>query len=89
MRSLRKAEKSHKRRWLLKKGCNNSKCNPYKAGKSLLDSKCFVSLKIDQHKASCVKDKSYDVPLDELEALHHNLKSLKCLKKVASLMMIS
>ena len=58
IRSLRKAEKSRKRHWLLKIMIRNDfKHNPYMAGKSLLDPKCFVSLKIyqanlDQHKAS-------------------------------------
>ena len=57
IRSLRKAEKSRERHWLLKKARNDFKHNPYMAGKSLLDPKCFVSLKIyqanlDQHKAS-------------------------------------
>ena len=74
IRSLHKAEKSRKRRWLLKKARNDFKCNPYKAGKSLLDPKCFVSLKVDQanldqHRAFSLSDQSYDVPLGELEGL--------------------
>ena len=91
IRSFRRAEKSCKRLWLLNKAKNKFKCNPYKAGKCLLDPKCFVSLKVnqanlDQLKAPYLNDKSYAVPL---WAFHHNFKSLKCLKKVASLTMIS
>ena len=61
IRSLCKAEKSCKRRWLLKEARKNFKRNPNKAGKSLLDPKCFVSLildhaKLDQHKDSCLND---------------------------------
>ena len=44
---------------------------------------------LDQHKAFSLNDQSCDVPLVELEGLHHDLKSLKCSKKVASLTMIS
>ena len=58
MRSLHEAEKSHKRRWLLKKACNDFKRNPYKAGKSLLDPKCFVSLKVDQANLDQHRDSS-------------------------------
>ena len=66
IRSLCKAEKSCKRHWLLKKAHNDSKRNPYKAGKSLLDPKCFVSLKVDQanfdqHKAFSLNDQSYNL----------------------------
>ena len=68
IRSLRKAKKSRKRRWLLKKARNDFKRNPHKAGKSLFDPKSFVSLKadqanLDQYKASSLNDQSYDVPL--------------------------
>ena len=67
-------EKSHKKRWLLKKARNDFKRNPCKARKSLPDPKCFVSLKVDQpnldqHKASSLNDQSYDGPLGELEDL--------------------
>ena len=58
MRSLHEAEKSHKRPWLLKKACNDFKRNPYKAGKSLLDPKCFVSLKVDQANLDQHRDSS-------------------------------
>ena len=59
---------------MLKKARNDFKRNPYKAGKSLLDPKCFVSLKVDQanldqHKASSLNDQSYNVPLGQLEGL--------------------
>ena len=74
IRSLRKAEKSCKRRSLLKKVRNDFKRNPYKASKSLLDPKCFVSLKVDQtnldqHRAFSFNDQSYDVPSGELQGL--------------------
>ena len=86
IRSLRKAEKSRKRRWLLKKARNDFKRNPYKAGKSLLDPKCFVSLKVDQanldqYKASSLNDQSYNVPLGRLEGLLAQLQLIKMFKK--------
>ena len=86
IRSLRKAEKSRKRHWLLKKARNDFKHNPYMAGKSLLDPKCFVSLKIyqanlDQHKASSLNHQSYDVPLGELEGLPLQSHVIKMFKK--------
>ena len=60
MRSFHKAEKSHKRRRLLKKACNDFERNPYKAGKSLLDPKCFVSLKVDKANLDQHRDSSLD-----------------------------
>ena len=47
IRSLRKAEKTRKRRWLIKRAKNEFNVNPYKAGKNLLDPKCYCSLKVD------------------------------------------
>ena len=86
MRSLRKTEKNRKRRWLLKKACNNFRCNPYKAGKSVFDSKYFVSLNVgqanlDQFKASRLIDKSYHLTLDELEGLPPQPQVIKMFKK--------
>ena len=86
IRSLRKAEKNRKRRSLLKKARNDFKRNPCKAGKSLLDLKCFVSLKVnqanlDQHKASSLNDHSYDVPLGELKGLPPQPQVIKMFKK--------
>ena len=74
IRSLRKSEKSRKRRWLVKKAKNDFKSNPYNAGKTLLDPKCYVNLKVkqedlDQHKSSSPIDINYDVPLADLEGL--------------------
>ena len=74
IRSLRKSEKSHKRRWLVKKAKNDFKSNPYNAGKTLLDPKCYVNLKVkqedlDQHKSSSLIDINYDIPLADLEGL--------------------
>ena len=48
IRSLRKAEKTHKCRWLIKRAKNEFNVNPYKAGKKLLDPKCYCSLKVNQ-----------------------------------------
>ena len=48
IRSLRKGEKTRKHRWLMTKAKNEFKVNPYKAGKNLLDPKCYCSLKVDQ-----------------------------------------
>ena len=72
--SLRKGEKTRKRHWLIKKAKNEFKVNPYKVGKSLLDPKCYCSLKvdqetIDQHKSFNLLDKNYGSPLSNLEGL--------------------
>ena len=74
IRSLRKGEKTRKRLWLMKKAKNEFKVNPYKAGKNLLDPKCYCSLKVDQetldqHKSFNLFDKNYDTPLGNLEGL--------------------
>ena len=74
IRSLRKAEKTRKRRWLTKRAKNEFNANPYKAGKNLLDPKCYCSLKVDQevldqHKSSNLFDNNYDIPLGNLEGL--------------------
>ena len=58
--SLPKSEKS-RWRWLIKKARNDFKANPYNAGKTLLDPKCYVNLKVeqadlDQHKSSSLID---------------------------------
>ena len=45
--SLPKSEKS-RWRWLIKKARNDFKANPYNAGKTLLDPKCYVNLKVEQ-----------------------------------------
>ena len=74
IRSLRKAEKTCKRRWLVKRAKNEFKVNPYKAGKNLLDPKCYCSLKVDQEtldqrKSSNLIDSNYDIPLGNLQGL--------------------
>ena len=74
IRSLRKAEKTRKRRWLIKRAKNEFNVNPCKAGKNLLDPKCYCSLKVDQevldqHKSSNLFDNDYDIPLGNLEGL--------------------
>ena len=71
---LRKEEKTRKHHWLMKKAKNEFKVNPYKAGKNLLDPKCYCSLKVDQetldqHKSFNLFDTNYDTPLGYLEGL--------------------
>ena len=68
--SLGKVKK--KKCWLAKKGRNNFKANPYNAGKTLLDPKRYVNLKVEQedleqHKPSSLTDINYNIPLAELE----------------------
>ena len=84
--SLRKAEKARKSRWLIKRTKTEFNVNPYKAGKNLLDSKCYCSLNVDQetlyqHKSSNLVDKTYDVPLSNLENLPPKPSLLKKVKK--------
>ena len=72
--SLCKTEKTRKRHWLVKRANNEFNTNPYKAGKNLLDPKCYCSLKVgqetlDQHKSSNLIDNNYDIPLGNLEGL--------------------
>ena len=71
--SLRKSEKSRKRHWLVRKTKNDFKSNPHNSGKTLLDPKCYVNLKVeqdlDQHKSSSLIDINYDVLLADLEGL--------------------
>ena len=74
IRSLRKAEKTRKHRWLIKRAKNEFNANPYKAGKNLLDPKCCCSLKVDQevleqHKSSNLFDNNYNIPLGPSEPL--------------------
>ena len=47
IQSLRKPEKTHKRRWVIKRAKNEFNVSPYKAEKNLLDPKCYLSLKVD------------------------------------------
>ena len=86
IRSLRKAEKTRKRRWLIKRTKNEFNVNPYKAGKNLLDPKCYCSLKVDQevldqHKSSNLFDSNYNIPLGNLEGLPPELLLLKKFNK--------
>ena len=73
-RSLRKSKKRRRRRWLLKNARNDFKSNPYNAGKTLLDPKCYSNLKVeqvdlDQHKSLSLSDIDYNVPFADLEGL--------------------
>ena len=73
IQSLRKPEKTHKRR-LIKRAKNEFNVNPYKAGKNLLDPKCCCRLEaeqktLDRHKSSNLIDNNYDIPLGNLEGL--------------------
>ena len=86
IRSLRKAEKARKRRWLIKRAKNEFNVNPYKAGKNLLDPKCYCGLNVDQetldqHKSSNLVDKNYDIPLGNLEDLPPEPSLLKKFNK--------
>ena len=72
--SLRKSGKRRRQRWLVKKAINDFKADPYNAGKTLLDSKCYVNLKVeqadlDQDKSSPLIDIKYNIPLADLESL--------------------
>ena len=56
------------------KGQKRVQSNPHKAGKNLLHPKCYCSLKVDQetldqHKSFTLFDETYNIPLDNLEAL--------------------
>ena len=56
----------------IKRAKNDFRVNPYKAGKNLLDPKCYCSLRVDQetldqHKSSNLIDNKYDIPLGNLE----------------------
>ena len=78
IRSLCKSKRSRKRRSLLKKAKNDFKSNPYNAGKTLLDPKCCVNLKVkqedlDQHKSSSLIDINHIVRLANLEGLPDKL----------------
>ena len=58
----------------MKKAKNDFKSNPYNAGKTLLDLKCYVNLKVkqedlDKHKSLSLIDINYDIPLADLEGL--------------------
>ena len=85
--SLRKAEKTCKRRWLVKRAKNEFNVNPYKAGKNLFDPKCYSSLNVDQEtldqqqKSSNLIDKNYDIPSANLEGLPPELLLLKKFNK--------
>ena len=72
--SLQKSKKSRRQRWLVKKARNDFKANPYNAGKTLLDPKRYVNLKVeeedlDQHKSSSLIDINYNIPLADFEGL--------------------
>ena len=70
----------------MKKAKDEFKVNPYKAGKNLLDPKCYCSLKadqetLDQHKSFNLFDKNYDIPLGNLEGLSPEPPLLKKFNK--------
>ena len=74
IRSLRNPKKARKRRYLIKRTKNEFNVNPYKAGKNLLDPKCYCRLNVDQQtfdrcKSSNFVDKNYDIPLGNLKDL--------------------
>ena len=72
IRSIRKSNKSHRWRWLVKKARKDFKANLYNAGKTLLDGNGSVNLKVeqedlDQHKSSSLININYNIPLADLE----------------------
>ena len=74
IRSLCNSERTRRQCWLTKKARNDFKANPYNAGKTLLDPKCYVNLKVeqadlDQHKSLSLIDINYNIPLPDLEGL--------------------
>ena len=74
IRSLRKAGKTRKGQWLIKRAKNEFKVSPFKAGKNLLHPKRYCSLKVDQetldqHKSSNLIENNYDIPLGNLQGL--------------------
>ena len=75
-------DKSCRRCFLVKKATNDFKANPYDAGKTLLDRKCYVNLKVeqedlDQHKSLSLIDINYNIPLADLEGLPDKPSALK------------
>ena len=86
IRSLRKTEKTRKRRSLVKRAKNEFNVNPYKAGKNLFGPKCYCSLKVDQEtldqqKSSNLIDNNYDIPSANLEGPPLELPLLKKFNK--------
>ena len=78
--------KPRKQHCLIEKAKNKFNVNPYKAGKNLLDPKCYCSLNVDQetldqHKSSNSFDKNYDIPLGNLEGLPPEPSLLKRFNK--------
>ena len=77
----------------MKKAKNEFKVNPYKAGKNLLDPRCYCSLKVDQKTLDQLKsfnlfDKNYNIPLGNLEGLPPEPPLLKKFNKALFLTMI-
>ena len=91
IQSLCTGEKTRKCRWLIKRAKNEFNVNPYKAGKNLLDPKCYCSLKVDQEtldqrKSSNLIHNSYNIPVGK--AYHQNPRFWKNLIKAAFLLII-
>ena len=79
--SLSKSKKSCRRCRLVKKAKIDFRSEPF-PGKTLLDQKCYVNLKVeqadlDQHKSSSIIDINYNVPLADLEGLPEKPPLLK------------
>ena len=86
IQSLCTGEKTRKCRWLIKRAKNEFNVNPYKAGKNLLDPKCYCSLEVEQktlgqHKSSNLIDNNYAIPLGNLEGLPPESPLLKKFNK--------
>ena len=74
IKSVRRAERQRKKRWLFKKSQFSFKNNPYLAGKTLLDPRSNTSLSVkqaelDQYKEAITVDDQYQTVLGPLEGL--------------------
>ena len=88
IKSLRRSERSRKKRWKIKQTRSAFRNDPYKAGKDLLNPKCTSTLHVDQasldnHKARLTNDTLYDVPLTSLEGLPPPPNNIKQFPKTA------
>ena len=86
--SLRRSERSRKKRWKIKQTRSAIRDDPYKAGKDLLNPKCTSTLHVDQasrdnHKARLTNDTLYNVPLTSLEGLPPPPNNIKQFPKAA------
>ena len=74
MRNIRRGERNRKKRWKVKNANKSFFQNPYQAGKTVIDPKCNIRLSVDkdvldEHKATCIDDPKWKVPLIPLKDL--------------------